>query len=91
MEEVFLAPTAQEIAQRAEVGIRSFFRHFVDMDSLFDTVDQQMRQEHRALFTRGSRDGSLDERIGEMVTVFTSGWEHVTNTVLATMAMRWRS
>ncbi len=91
MEEGVLAPTAQEIAERAGVGIRSFFRHFVDMDSLFDTVDRQMRQEYEALFTKGSRDGSLDERIGEMVTVFAAGWERVTNTVLATMAMRWRS
>ena len=91
MEEGVLAPTAQEIAERAGVGIRSFFRHFVDMDSLFDTVDRQMRQEYEALFTKGSRDGSLDERIGGMVTVFAAGWERVTNTVLATMAMRWRS
>ena len=50
-----------------------------------------MRQEYEALFTKGSRDGSLDERIGGMVTVFAAGWERVTNTVLATMAMRWRS
>ena len=31
MQEGVLAPTAQQIAERAGVGIRSFFRHFEDM------------------------------------------------------------
>ena len=39
--EGILAPTAQQIADRAGVGIRSFFRHFLDMESLFLAVDGQ--------------------------------------------------
>ena len=29
-----LQPTAQQVARRAKVGIRTVFRHFSDMDSL---------------------------------------------------------
>ena len=32
--EGMLVPTAQQISDRAGVGIRSFFRHFEDMESL---------------------------------------------------------
>ena len=34
-----LAPTAQQVAERAGVGLRSVFRHFRDMESLFAEVD----------------------------------------------------
>src|ERR1019366_3029777 len=30
-----LAPSAEQVAQRADVGLRTVFRHFQDMDSLF--------------------------------------------------------
>ena len=30
-----LVPTAQQISDRAGVGIRTFFRHFTDMETLF--------------------------------------------------------
>ena len=39
MEEGNLIPTAQQISDRAGVGIRSFFRHFEDMDTLFAIID----------------------------------------------------
>ena len=42
MEEGTLVPTAQQIADRAGVGIRSFFRHFADMDSLFLAADEML-------------------------------------------------
>jgi AcrR family transcriptional regulator len=32
MEEGYLIPTAQQISNRAGVGMRSFFRHFEDME-----------------------------------------------------------
>ena len=38
-----LVPTAQQVSERAGVGIRSFFRHFADMETLFATVDDQRR------------------------------------------------
>ena len=37
--EGFLVPTAQQISDRAGVLIRTFFRHFEDMEALFAAVD----------------------------------------------------
>lgn len=44
-----LIPTAQQIADRAGVGIRSFFRHFADMETLFEAVDAATRESTEAL------------------------------------------
>ena len=43
-----LVPTAQQIADRAGVGIRSFFRHFADMDSLFLAADELLISSYEA-------------------------------------------
>ena len=39
-----LVPTAQQIANHAKVGIRSVFRHFEDMEAIFETADQIWRE-----------------------------------------------
>ena len=38
------APTAKQISEEANVGIRSFFRQFEDMEELFAAVDEQTVQ-----------------------------------------------
>ena len=58
-----LVPTAQQVAERAEVGIRTVFRHFNDMESLFETMDVAIIETYRDKFRGGDRDGSLPERI----------------------------
>ena len=40
IDEGVLTPTAQQVAKRANVGIRSVFRHFDDMDSIFETTNE---------------------------------------------------
>ena len=44
MGEGVLVPTAQMISERAGVGIRSFFRHYADMGTLFLEIDQSIGQ-----------------------------------------------
>lgn len=41
-----ITPSAEAVAERAEVGLRSVFRHFKDMDSLFHEVSKIMRAEY---------------------------------------------
>lgn len=91
MEEGNLIPTAQAIAERAGVGIRSFFRHFADMDTLFAAVDERSRVEYEGLFLGGDRDGSLEERILHAIERHAAGFETLSNTVLSTSAQLWRS
>ena len=91
MEEGELVPTAQQIAERAGVGIRSFFRHFEDMETLFAGVDSEMRESYEALFLGGDRDGTLHERIEHAVWRHADAYENVKNVVLSTQALLWRS
>ena len=91
MNEGNLIPTAQAIAEHAGVGIRSFFRHFADMDTLFNAVDEQSRNGIEARFLGGDRDGSLADRILHAVERHADGYEAETNTILSTSAQLWRS
>lgn len=85
-----LVPTAQQIAERAGVGIRSFFRHFSDMESLFEAVDAQMRDTYESLFLGGDRQGSPEQRIAHAVERHADAYESIKNTILSTLAQRWR-
>ena len=66
-EDGVLVPTAQQISDRAGVLIRSFFRHFEDMESLFEAVDAHLRDAYEALFVGGDRSGDLESRIKHAV------------------------
>ena len=61
-----LEPTAQQVAARARVGIRSVFRHFADMDSLYAELGAQVRAEVVPLMQAGFR-GTPSERARELV------------------------
>jgi len=90
IEEGVLVPTAQLISERAGVGIRSFFRHFSDMENLFATVDAEGRAEVEALFVGGDRDGTLEERLLHAVERRADGEEEQRNVILSTAAQSWR-
>jgi AcrR family transcriptional regulator len=90
MEEGNLIPTAQQVSDRAGVGIRSFFRHFEDMETLFATIDDQIRETTEALFLGGDRDGTLEERILHAVERHAGGYEARSNMVCSTSAQLWR-
>lgn len=89
-EEGILVPTAQQISDRAGVGIRSFFRHFEDMETLFQAVDDSIRDSYEALFLGGDRDGALELRIENAVDQHADAYESVSNIVLGTRAQLWR-
>ncbi len=91
MEEGNLIPTAQQISDKAGVGIRSFFRHFEDMETLFATIDEQTRESTEALFLGGDRDGTLEERILHAIERYGEGYEKQSNMILSTSAQLWRS
>jgi AcrR family transcriptional regulator len=57
-----LRPTAAQVAERAGVGIRSVFRHFEDMDTLFAEMDARLRSEAEPLLRAGPPAGSLERR-----------------------------
>jgi len=83
-------PTAQQISSRAGVGIRSFFRHFEDMESLFETADEYVRDSYEALFLGGDRDGTVQERIEHAIERHADAYGNVRNMVLGSQAQLWR-
>ena len=91
MEEGNLIPTAQQISDQAGIGIRSFFRHFEDMETLFATIDKQIRAPSEALFLGGDREGTIEERILHAIERRGEGYEGQRNLILSTSAQLWRS
>ena len=89
-EEGVLVPTAQQISDRAGVLIRSFFRHFDDMETLFKAADDQLRDHYEALFIGGDRQGSLAERVDRAVERRSAAFEQLKNLMLGTKAQLWR-
>lgn len=60
-------PTAQLIAEHAQVSVRSVFQHYQDMEALYASlVDSQSRYLVPLLELRS--DGDLNERLGALVT-----------------------
>lgn len=45
-----MSPGAARVAERANVGLRTVFRHFEDMDSIFEEMTQEMRATIMPLF-----------------------------------------
>ena len=85
------SPTARQIADEAGIGLRSFFRHFEDMEALMDTVDQHMREFYESLFDRPFNNGALEERIEDIVIDRSDAYERLKKPMMTSQAQLWRS
>ena len=56
-----LQPTAQQVADQAGVGIRSVFRHFSEMESLYAAMDARLEGDAVPILRGGSRTGAMGE------------------------------
>ena len=90
VEEGILVPTAQQVSERAGVGLRSVFRHFSDVESLFATADKEIRKQYQGLFAGGDRDGSLEERLQHAIEQRALAYEASGNYLLTNKAQAWR-
>jgi AcrR family transcriptional regulator len=72
-----LEPTAQQVADRAEVGIRSVFRHFADMDALYAEIGALVREKAQPLVTAVPAKGAIRDRLREMVRRRAALFEHI--------------
>ena len=62
-----LEPTADRVATRAGVGLRSVFRHFTDMESLYAALAARLRREVEPIAGEVEPIGSLATRARRMV------------------------
>lgn len=60
-------PTAQQVAERAEVGLRSVFRHFADMETLYAELGARVWAEAVPYLRDVPTDGSVEDRLLRVV------------------------
>lgn len=73
VEEGHVSPIAEQVAERAQVGLRSVFRHFNDMDSLYAEMAMRLARYYQpALAPFASEDwrGQLFEAIDRRIAVY---------------------
>jgi AcrR family transcriptional regulator len=75
LDEGDIEPSAQKVADRAGVGIRTVFRLFEDMDALYSTVNARLEFEVAPMLrARPSEGAAVDDRakslINERIAVF---------------------
>ena len=64
-----VAPTAEEVSARADVGLRTVFRHFDDMDSLYQEIDQELGINVALMMQMVSKAETWQARLKENIEV----------------------
>jgi TetR/AcrR family transcriptional regulator, regulator of autoinduction and epiphytic fitness len=70
LEEGEIRPTAQQVAERSGVSLRSIFRIFDDVETLHTEAATRQMVRHRHLFVEVPASGALEERIRHLVETF---------------------
>ena len=73
-----LSPTSEDVAQYAGVGHRTVFRHFQDMESLFEEMNAKIRSLAQSVLTQTLSDGTLAQRIEALVAARAAPFEQIT-------------
>jgi len=89
--EGIIEPTAQQVAARAHVGIRTVFRRFSDMESLFAEMDARLQAEAVPLLLGGRPHGTLGERARALVQQRVAFFERIAPYKRSGNLKRWRS
>ena len=83
-------PTAERVAERAGVGIRTVFRHFSDMDSLFVQLHERLYAEMIPLLEK-PEPGTLSQRCQGLVANLATFFERITPFRRSSDLQLWRS
>ena len=86
-----LSPSAEQVAARADVGLRTVFRHFQDMDSLYREMSVVIEGELRAVVDRPFRSDDWRERVVELIYRRSEVFERIGPFKRASDAFRHRS
>src|ERR1039458_3278211 len=62
-----VAPSAEAVAARAGVGLRTVFRHFDNMESLYQQINSVMTAEIRPMVERPFSAGEWKAQLGELI------------------------
>ena len=89
--EGIIEPTAEQVAKRARVGIRTVFRRFSDMESLFAEMDARLQVEAVPLLLAGQASGVLADRALALVRRRVAFFERIAPYKRSGNLKRWRS
>lgn len=89
--EGMVAPTAQQVAARAGVGMRTVFRRFSDMESLFAEMSERILAEALPRFAGGRPEGDLGQRARAVVDRRATFFERIAPYKRSANFRRWRS
>ena len=90
IDEGILSPTAQQVAQTAQVGIRTVFRHANDMETLFKFITKTNAEKRSKHFLKAVTNGNLEERIEKLASSRGEGYTEMQNFILATTSSKWK-
>jgi AcrR family transcriptional regulator len=86
-----IAPSAEQVAARADVGLRTVFRHFQDMDSLYREIAAVVGAEVRTVFERPLQGATWQDRLFERAGRFAVAYEKMSPFKRAADAFKHRS
>jgi AcrR family transcriptional regulator len=86
-----LSPSAEAVARRADVGLRSVFRHFKDMDSLLVEVSNIIHTEVLPSFQLGPIDEPFPASLHKLIERRTKAFEKISPIHRSTSLQRHRS
>ncbi|TAJ72386.1 MAG: TetR/AcrR family transcriptional regulator [Phenylobacterium sp.] len=86
-----IAPSAERVAARADVGLRTVFRHFQDMDSLYREMSVVIEAEIRAIIDQPLQAQAGPARVIELIGRRARAFETIAPFRRAAEAFRHRS
>jgi AcrR family transcriptional regulator len=86
-----MSPSADQVAARADVGLRTVFRHFKDMDNLYSEMSVVIEDELRAIVGTPFRSTDWKDRVLELVDRRAFAFEKIAPFKHASEAYRHRS
>ena len=86
-----VVPSIEEVAARAGVGVRTVFRQFQDVESLFQSIAERLFPEVVALARFEPPTGALDGDVRSLVARRARVFEHITPFRRASAQLRQRS
>lgn len=86
-----LSPTAEQVATRADVGLRTVFRHFDDMDSLYREIGLDLDAVIQPMIGQRLSGSTWQQRLEHSVQLRTEFFDRVAAIHLATQVHRHES
>lgn len=86
-----LSPTAQQVAERADVGVRTVFRHFSDMETLFSTMNDRIKADVDSLFVEKVQTGPYEDRVSDLIERRMEIFGMLAPYIRSSTLQRWRS